>query len=91
MRVLLAEDDAELAASIVRALAWAASKQPSVINISLVGPANRTLAAAIDNGLRAGETSVAAQTPDLVAACGRLEHEIGEWLGALAQTEDTSR
>ena len=42
-------------------------------------------------GLRAGETSVAAQTPDLVAACGRLEHEIGEWLGALAQTEDTSR
>jgi HPt (histidine-containing phosphotransfer) domain-containing protein len=50
-----------------------------------------TLAAAIDNGLRAGDTSVAAQTPDLVAACGRLEHEIGEWLGALAQTEDTSR
>ena len=46
-----------------------------------------TLAAAIDNGLRAGDTSAAAQTPDLVAACGRLEHEIGEWLETLGQTE----
>jgi HPt (histidine-containing phosphotransfer) domain-containing protein len=45
-----------------------------------------TLAAAIDNGLRAGQTDVAAQTPELVAACGRLEREIGEWLVALAQT-----
>ena len=35
------------ATAIVRALAWAASKQPSVINISLVGPANKTLARAI--------------------------------------------
>jgi hypothetical protein len=35
------------ATAIVRALAWAASKKPSVINISLVGPANRTLARAI--------------------------------------------
>jgi len=35
------------ATAIVRALAWAASKQPSVINISLVGPANKTLAHAI--------------------------------------------
>ena len=46
-----------------------------------------TLAAAIDNGLRAGQTDVAAQTPELVAACGRLEQEIGEWLAALAQTD----
>ena len=35
------------ATTIVRALAWAASKRPSVINISLVGPANQTLARAI--------------------------------------------
>ena len=35
------------ATAIVRALAWAASKKPSVINISLVGPANRTLARAV--------------------------------------------
>jgi hypothetical protein len=33
--------------TIIRALAWAASKQPSVINISLVGPDNRALARAI--------------------------------------------
>ena len=49
-----------------------------------------TLAAAIDNGLRAGQTDVAAQTPDLIAACGRLEREIGEWLETLHQTEDTT-
>ena|SRR5687768_10148922 len=48
-----------------------------------------TLASAIDNGLRAGDTAVAAQTPDLIAACGRLEHEIGEWLVTLAQTDAT--
>src|SRR5436190_7805481 len=35
------------ATTIVRALAWAASKHPSVINISLVGPDNRALARAI--------------------------------------------
>ncbi len=35
------------ATTIVRALAWAASKRPSVINISLVGPNNRTMARAI--------------------------------------------
>ena len=45
-----------------------------------------TLAAAIDNGLRAGQTDVAAQTPDLIAACGRLEREIGEWLETLGAT-----
>jgi hypothetical protein len=33
--------------SIVRALSWAASKNPSVINISLVGPNNAALARAI--------------------------------------------
>ena len=35
------------ATTIVRALGWAASKQPSVINISLVGPSNRAMARAI--------------------------------------------
>jgi len=50
-----------------------------------------TLAAAIDNGLRGGDTAVAAQTPDLVAACGRLEREIGEWLEVLGQTEEAPR
>jgi hypothetical protein len=35
------------AVSIVRALAWAASKKPAVINISLVGPDNRTMARAV--------------------------------------------
>ena len=45
-----------------------------------------TLAAAIDNGLRAGQVDAAAQTPELVAACGRLERELGEWLAVLGQT-----
>jgi hypothetical protein len=35
------------ATAIVRALGWAASKRPAVINISLVGPANRVMARAI--------------------------------------------
>lgn len=35
------------ATAIVRALGWVASKKPEVINISLVGPSNRTLARAI--------------------------------------------
>jgi hypothetical protein len=35
------------ATTIVRALGWAASKRPSVINISLVGPNNRAMARAI--------------------------------------------
>ena len=47
-----------------------------------------TLAGTIDNGLRAGQTDVAAHTPQLVAACGRLERELGEWLETLGQTED---
>ena len=56
------------ATAIVRALAWAASKKPSVINISLVGPANRTLAKA-DNALRArGIALVAAVGNDGPAA-----------------------
>jgi hypothetical protein len=33
--------------TIIRALGWAASKNPSVVNISLVGPDNRALARAI--------------------------------------------
>ena len=36
------------ATAIVQALAWAASKRPAVINISLVGPPNRTMQRAID-------------------------------------------
>lgn len=56
------------ATSIVRALAWAASKQPSVINISLVGPANRTLAAAIGALRRRGIELVAAVGNDGPAA-----------------------
>lgn len=35
------------ATTIVRALGWAASKRPSVINISLVGPSNATIARAV--------------------------------------------
>ena len=50
------------AATIVRALAWAASKRPSVINISLVGPANHTLARAI--------TALQARGIAVVAAVG---------------------
>jgi hypothetical protein len=50
------------ATAIVRALAWAASKKPSVINISLVGPANRTLTKAIG--------ALRARGIDLVAAVG---------------------
>jgi len=50
------------ATSIVRALAWAASKKPAVINISLVGPANRTLARAV--------TALRARGIPLVAAVG---------------------
>jgi hypothetical protein len=56
------------ATAIVRALAWAASKKPSVINISLVGPANRTLGKAV-NALRArGIALVAAVGNDGPAA-----------------------
>ena len=33
--------------SVIRALGWAASKRPAVINISLVGPDNRALARAV--------------------------------------------
>jgi hypothetical protein len=47
------------AAAIVRALAWAASKRPSVINISLVGPDNSALAQAIAS-LRARGIAVTA-------------------------------
>jgi hypothetical protein len=50
------------ATAIVRALGWAASKKPSVINISLVGPANRTLARAIG--------VLRARGMDVVAAVG---------------------
>lgn len=56
------------ATAIVRALSWAASKKPSVINISLVGPANKTLERAI-GALRArGIALVAAVGNDGPAA-----------------------
>jgi len=47
---------------IVRALAWAASKQPKVINISLVGPENRVLERAV--------ASLRARGIGIVAAVG---------------------
>jgi len=56
------------AATILKALAWAASKRPSVINISLVGPSNRLLARAV-GALRArGIAMVAAVGNDGPAA-----------------------
>ncbi len=45
--------------AIVWALGWLASKRPSVINISLVGPSNRLLAAAI-KGVRARNIQIVA-------------------------------
>ena len=47
------------ATAIVQALAWAASKQPKVINISLVGPSNRSVERAI-NAVRARGIAVVA-------------------------------
>ena len=45
--------------SVIRALGWAASKRPAVVNISLVGPDNRALARAVA-GLRARGIGVTA-------------------------------
>ena len=53
---------------IVRALAWAASKQPKVINISLVGPPNRMLERAIASLRARGIGVVAAVGNDGPAA-----------------------
>jgi len=50
------------ATTIVRALAWAASKRPAVINISLVGPSNRAMARAV--------AALRARGISLVAAVG---------------------
>ena len=50
------------ASAILRGLGWLAAKQPRVINISLVGPPNRLLAAAIKG--------VQARNIDVVAAIG---------------------
>lgn len=50
------------ATAIVRALAWAASKRPDVINISLVGPSNRLLQRAV--------AILAARRVAMVAAVG---------------------
>jgi hypothetical protein len=54
--------------SIVRALSWAASKRPSVVNISLVGPNNAALAQAIAALQRQGIQVVAAVGNDGPAA-----------------------
>lgn len=56
------------ASAIVRALAWAASKKPAVINISLVGPNNRSLQRAIAALQRRGIGLVAAVGNDGPAA-----------------------
>ncbi|MGI8932001.1 MAG: S8 family serine peptidase [Sphingomicrobium sp.] len=56
------------ATTIVRALAWAASKRPTVINISLIGPANRAMARAISALQARGITVVAAVGNDGPAA-----------------------
>lgn len=56
------------ALAVVQALNWAASKQPSVINISLVGPHNRTLAKAIASLRARGIQVVAAVGNDGPAA-----------------------
>jgi hypothetical protein len=56
------------AASIVRALGWAASKQPDVISISLVGPSNRLLQRAVEILGRRGVRMVAAVGNDGPAA-----------------------
>ena len=56
------------ATTIVRALAWAASKRPSVINISLVGPPNRLLSRAVSALQARGIALVAAVGNDGPAA-----------------------
>ncbi|MGN6057104.1 MAG: S8 family serine peptidase [Sphingomicrobium sp.] len=56
------------ASAIVRALGWLAAKQPQVINISLVGPANALVARAIDAVQRRGIRVVAAVGNDGPAA-----------------------
>lgn len=47
------------ASAIARAAGWLAAKRPTVVNISLVGPSNRLLAAAI-KGLRARNIQIVA-------------------------------
>jgi hypothetical protein len=56
------------ASAIARALGWLAAKQPQVINISLVGPANAVVARAIDAVQRRGIRVVAAVGNDGPAA-----------------------
>ncbi|MEO5809147.1 MAG: S8 family serine peptidase, partial [Sphingomicrobium sp.] len=56
------------ASAIVAALGWAASKRPSVITMSLVGPDNRALAAAVNALRRRGIAVVAAVGNDGPAA-----------------------
>ena len=56
------------AEAVVRALSWAVTKRPQVINISLVGPDNRLLARAIEAVERRGIAVVAAVGNDGPAA-----------------------
>ncbi len=56
------------ATSIVKALAWLAAKRPQVINVSLVGPANRIVARAIQRVQARGVNIVAAVGNDGPAA-----------------------
>lgn len=56
------------ASAIVRALAWAASKRPDVVSISLVGPSNRLLQQAVEVLSRRGIRMVAAVGNDGPAA-----------------------
>lgn len=56
------------ATAIVKALAWAASKRPAVINISLIGPPNRTMERAIAAVRARGIAIVAAVGNDGPAA-----------------------
>ena len=56
------------ATAVTRALGWLAGKRPSVINISLVGPANRVVARAISALQARGITIVAAVGNDGPAA-----------------------
>ena len=61
------------ASAIVRALGWAAGKRPRLINISLVGPANRAIERAVAALNARGITVVAAVGNDGRA---RFDHGI---------------
>ena len=68
--------------AIVRALAWAASKQPSVINVSLVGPSNIVMQRAIAAIARRGIPIVAAVGNDGPAAPPQFPASFAGVIGA---------